>query len=75
MSDSTLFRIVTFRALPIPGPPEEAGHPGAGYHRLLLPVPGRPLTTAFAAALVRNLMDGIRPREASTTSKEQEGIA
>jgi hypothetical protein len=48
---------------------------GAGYHRLLLPVPGQPLTAAFAAALVRNLMDGIRPREASTTSKEQEGIA
>jgi AcrR family transcriptional regulator len=35
---------------------------GACYHRLLLPVPDQPLTTAFASALVRNLMDGIHPR-------------
>lgn len=34
---------------------------GACYHRLLLPVPDQPLTTAFASALVRNLMDGVRP--------------
>jgi AcrR family transcriptional regulator len=34
---------------------------GACYHRLLLPDPGVPLTEAFAATLVRNLLDGVRP--------------
>lgn len=44
---------------------------GAGYHRLLLAVPGQPITMAFASALVRNLMDGVRPREGGTASKER----
>jgi AcrR family transcriptional regulator len=46
---------------------------GACYHRLLLP--GKPLTTAFASALVRNLMDGVRLREGGTAKREQAGIA
>lgn len=34
---------------------------GACYHRLLLPAPAQPLNPAFAAALVSNLMTGVRP--------------
>jgi AcrR family transcriptional regulator len=34
---------------------------GACYHRLLLPAPDQPLNPAFAAALVGNLMAGVRP--------------
>jgi AcrR family transcriptional regulator len=34
---------------------------GACYHRLLLPAPDQPLSPAFAAALVQNLMAGVRP--------------
>lgn len=44
---------------------------GACYHRLLLPVPDQPLTKAFAAALLRNLMDGVRPREGGATSRQR----
>jgi hypothetical protein len=34
---------------------------GACCHRLLLPAPDLPLNAAFAAALVQNLMAGVRP--------------
>jgi AcrR family transcriptional regulator len=46
---------------------------GACYHRLLLPIPDQPLTPAFASALVRNLMDGVHPRDGGTASKERAG--
>ncbi len=46
---------------------------GACYHRLLLPVPDQPITTAFTAALVRNLMHGICPPTAGTGWEEPPG--